>query len=146
MGARLRPGGGFKTFIYCHGFSAAFTVLVRSRMRSATLLMNLASSLKCLSVRFAASGIILRSSIPITVSRSSLIRRIRMSPALTLIHEPCPVSFRLSYRIDYKLGRQIVRGDNPPDLYAMACRLIKVWNLPPPNPKLRKDIKKALDE
>jgi hypothetical protein len=49
-------------------------------------------------------------------------------------------------RIDYKLGRQIVRGDNPPDLYAMACRIIKVWNLPPPSPKLRSDIKKAYDK
>jgi hypothetical protein len=49
-------------------------------------------------------------------------------------------------RIDYKLGRQVVRGDNPPDLYATACRLMKVWNLPAPNPKLRRDIKKAYDK
>jgi hypothetical protein len=49
-------------------------------------------------------------------------------------------------RIDYKLGRQIVRGDNPPDLYATACRLMKVWNLPAPSRQLRKDIKKAYDK
>jgi hypothetical protein len=46
-------------------------------------------------------------------------------------------------RMDYKLGRQIFRGDNPPDLYAIACRLMKVWDLQPPSPQLRNDVKKA---
>jgi hypothetical protein len=49
-------------------------------------------------------------------------------------------------RVDYKLGRQILRSDNPPELYATACRLMKVWNLPAPNAKLRRDIKKAYDK
>jgi hypothetical protein len=46
-------------------------------------------------------------------------------------------------RIDPKLGRQVLRGDNPTANFTIAQRLLKLWSIPVNDRKLRGDIESA---